>query len=118
MYFKFLLSIFFCLFINNINAQQPTDCNNAVIACGNSEINLDVSGIGTQELSGSNTCSSQENNSVWLKVTLITNGTLGFTLTPASAAITEDYDVFDKLRSEPLLLEAPSIESLCNFLKS
>ncbi len=83
-------------FISNgeILAQQPTDCLDAVIACGNSNINLDVSGVGVQELSGSNTCSSQENNSVWLKVTLVTSGTLGFTLTPNSNSIVEDYDFF------------------------
>ena len=79
---------------NNGFSQQPTDCIEAVIACGNSNINLDVSGIGTQELNGSNTCSSQENNSVWLKVTLVTSGTLGFTLTPNSTNINEDYDFF------------------------
>ncbi len=77
-----------------IYAQQPTDCIESVTVCGNSNVNLDVNGIGTQELSGSNTCSSQENNSVWLKMTLVTSGTLGFTLTPNSSAITEDYDFF------------------------
>ena len=79
---------------NNAFAQEPTDCINSVIACGNSNITLDVNGVGTQELNGSNTCSSQENNSIWLKVTMVTNGTLGFTLTPNSANITEDYDFF------------------------
>ncbi|WOD43928.1 T9SS type B sorting domain-containing protein [Hwangdonia lutea] len=90
------LFIFFIFLAHNNIAfgQQPTDCIDAVIACGNSNINLNVSGVGTQELSGSNTCSSQENNSVWLKVTLVTSGTLGFTLTPNSTAITEDYDFF------------------------
>ncbi|WP_242204327.1 T9SS type B sorting domain-containing protein [Aestuariivivens insulae] len=91
---EFLFLIAFLAIPKSINAQLPTDCTNAVIACGNSNINLDVSGVGTQELSGSNTCSSQENNSVWLKVTLVTSGTLGFTLTPNSTAISEDYDFF------------------------
>lgn len=89
---------FFSVFVISLclysNAQQPTNCNGAVIACGNSSINLDVRGIGIQELTGSNNCASQENNSVWLKVTLVTSGTLGFTLTPESTAITEDYDFF------------------------
>jgi len=75
-------------------AQQPTDCVNSIIVCGSSEINLDVNGIGFQELFGSNNCASQENNSLWLQVTLVSNGTLGFTLTPGSTAITEDYDFF------------------------
>ncbi len=89
LFFFILLSLF-----NYTAAQQPTDCIDAVIACGNSDINLNVSGVGNQELNGSNTCSSQENNSVWLKVTLVTSGTLGFTLTPNSNAISEDYDFF------------------------
>ena len=74
--------------------QEPTDCINSVIACGNSNITLDVNGVGTQELNGSNSCASQETNSIWLKITMITGGTLGFTLTPDSASITEDYDFF------------------------
>lgn len=75
-------------------SQEPTDCVNAVIACGNSNITLDVNGVGNQELNGTNVCSSAENNSIWLKVTTVTAGTLGFTLTPNSANINEDYDFF------------------------
>ncbi|WP_158848632.1 T9SS type B sorting domain-containing protein [Algibacter sp. L1A34] len=77
-----------------ISAQNPTDCSDAVIVCGNSNINLNVNGIGTQELGFGQNCSSQENNSVWLKVTPITDGTLGFTLKPSSSSINEDYDFF------------------------
>jgi gliding motility-associated-like protein len=84
-----------CLFIYSFGySQQPTDCIDAITVCGNSNVSLDVNGIGTQELSGSNTCSSQETNSIWLKVTTINTGTLAFTLTPDSNAITEDYDFF------------------------
>ena len=74
--------------------QQPNDCQNSVTVCGNSSFTLDVSGIGTQELTGSNTCSSQENNSIWLEVTIASSGTLAFTLTPGSTDINEDYDFF------------------------
>lgn len=77
-----------------ITAQEPTDCIDAVIACGNSQLNLDVDGVGTQELGVGINCSSQENNSVWLKVTTITSGTLGFTIRPSVADINEDYDFF------------------------
>ena len=75
-------------------AQQPNDCINAVTVCGNSSFSLDVNGIGTQELNNSNTCASQENNSIWLEVTMATSGTLAFTLTPGSTSINEDYDFF------------------------
>ncbi|WP_353778293.1 T9SS type B sorting domain-containing protein [Winogradskyella sp. 3972H.M.0a.05] len=93
------LSIFnlFCiiLFANAIvYSQQPNDCDFAVLVCGNSEINVDVSGVGTAELPQGANCGSQENNSIWLQVIIENPGTLGFTLTPDSNAITEDYDFF------------------------
>ncbi len=76
-------------------AYSQNDCNEAIVVCGNLGFeDLDVVGVGTQELSGSNTCGSQENNSLWLDVTVNTGGTLGFTLTPTSNAITEDFDFF------------------------
>ncbi|TBN06896.1 T9SS type B sorting domain-containing protein [Hyunsoonleella flava] len=57
-------------------------------------MNLDVNGIGTQELGFGVNCESQENNSVWLKVTTINTGTLGFIVKPSVADINEDYDFF------------------------
>jgi gliding motility-associated-like protein len=88
--------LFCCLcFVSTIiNAQEPNDCVNAVTVCGNSSFSLDVNGIGTQELNNSNTCSSQENRSIWLKIDIATAGTLAFTLTPSSTDINEDYDFF------------------------
>lgn len=101
MKFKIKRCFYSILLLNFITVfgQQPNDCIDAIIACGNSNINLDVSGVGTQELNNSNTCgfngtSLGESNSVWLKVTLVTGGTLGFTLTPNSTDITEDYDFY------------------------
>ncbi len=94
MLMKRILLLFFIFLVQNMYSQQPTDCVNTIQVCGNENLELDVSGIGVQELSGSNTCGSQENNSLWLQVTLATSGTLGFTLTPSSTAITEDYDFF------------------------
>ncbi|WP_179352645.1 T9SS type B sorting domain-containing protein [Winogradskyella vidalii] len=92
---KLIYSLFFsCFFSLAAVAQQPNDCQFAVTVCGNSNFSLDVNGIGTQELSNSNTCASQENNSIWLEVNIATSGTLAFTLTPSSSSITEDYDFF------------------------
>lgn len=76
------------------NGQEPNNCVDAVIACGNSQLNLNVNGIGTQELGLGVNCESQENNSIWLSVTTATSGTLGFTLRPSVADINEDYDFF------------------------
>jgi len=94
LFLKLILLIVVIFQANRIKAQEPTDCINAVIACGNSDLTLNVNGIGSQELNSSNTCSSQENNSIWLSVTTLTSGTLGFTLTPDSSDIKEDYDFF------------------------
>lgn len=91
---NYLLVFAFCLSYNALVAQQPTDCIDAITVCGDSNISLDVNGIGTQEFIGLNTCGSVENNSLWLKVTVVTAGTLGFTLTPGSTDINEDYDFF------------------------
>lgn len=83
------------LCVNYISyGQGPTDCIDSVIICGNSTVNLDVNGVGVQELNNSNTCGSSEHNSIWLQVSLVTDGTLGFTLRPNSSAIQEDYDFF------------------------
>lgn len=92
---KHRLSIILFWFILALGySQEPNDCAFSVTVCGNSNLSIDVSGIGTQELSGSNTCSSSENNSIWLEINIATSGTLGFVLTPDSNAITEDYDFF------------------------
>ncbi|TXD84953.1 T9SS type B sorting domain-containing protein [Subsaximicrobium wynnwilliamsii] len=91
--YVFLIFIF-GIFSVSVSAQAPNDCQFAVIVCGNSSLSVDVSGVGSQELNNSNTCQSQENNSIWLTVNIATSGTLGFTLTPQSTNINEDYDFF------------------------
>ena len=75
-------------------AQEPNDCGFSVIVCGDSDVVLDVSGQGGNSNEFPDSCSSNENNSLWLQVTVTTNGTLAFTLTPNSNNITEDYDFF------------------------
>ncbi|PWH83022.1 hypothetical protein DIS18_00245 [Algibacter marinivivus] len=94
-YLRLSIVSFFLLFTSHILSQSPNDCGNAIITCGNSDINLNVNGGGAlEEVFETSDCGSSENNSVWLQVTLVTSGTLGFTLTPNSTAITEDYDFF------------------------
>ncbi|MDN3493441.1 T9SS type B sorting domain-containing protein [Winogradskyella bathintestinalis] len=87
-------TIFFSVFHLLAFSQQPNDAQFAVTVCGNSDFSLDVSGIGIQELNSTNTCSSSENNSIWLEVNIAVAGTLAFTLTPTSSSINEDYDFF------------------------
>jgi len=82
------------LFITPLLFSQ-NDCVDALIVCGNSGYqDLEVTSAGIQELNGSNSCASSENNSVWFKLNIKTGGTLGFTLTPNSTSIFEDFDFF------------------------
>ncbi len=86
---RLLNAIFFLLFLQFSYSQN--DCINTIIVCGNTNYTgLSVSGAGTQELFNSNSCGSAENNSLWIKVSIQTGGTLGFTLTPQSGNINED----------------------------
>ena len=88
---KFIL--IFSLFSSSIFSQN--DCSDAIVVCGNSGFTgLEATGVGIQELTNSNTCFSEENNSIWLKLNIDTGGTLGFTLIPNSPEITVDFDFF------------------------
>jgi gliding motility-associated-like protein len=90
---KFILGlIFLCIF----KSFSQADCTNAIVVCGNTQFNgLTVSGFGNvQELDITNVCESNENNSIWLKLNILTAGTLGFLLTPQSLDIEEDFDYY------------------------
>jgi len=90
---KYFLIFVFLFLITKTKAQN--DCSDAIIACGNTAYTgLSANGVGIQELSGLNTCFSEENNSVWLKISINTGGTLGFTLRPESRNIEVDFDFF------------------------
>lgn len=70
-------------FLSSLIIYSQNDCTDALIVCGSSNFSdLNATGVGTQELTNSNSCSSQENNSLWFKINIKTGGTLGFTLTP------------------------------------
>jgi gliding motility-associated-like protein len=88
-----LVSISLLLFIyTSISfSQSPNDCVDAIQICGNSNIDLDVNGIGNPE-TFSNACGMVENNTIWFRLTFDQAGNFGFILTPESDAITEDYD--------------------------
>ncbi|SCX79852.1 T9SS type B sorting domain-containing protein [Flavobacterium caeni] len=85
--------VLFLLFAPFARAQN--DCTDAIVVCGNTGFQgLTVSGIGNQEIDFLNTCGSQENNSIWLKLPVATTGTLAFTLTPGTMDLEEDFDFF------------------------
>jgi len=69
------------------------DCVDAIVVCGNTGFDgLSATGVGIPEIS--NSCGSQENNSIWLKITIDQGGTLGFVLTPENPSIVVDFDFF------------------------
>ncbi|MFC4739287.1 T9SS type B sorting domain-containing protein [Flavobacterium ponti] len=84
-----LALIFFHSFLFGQNL--PNDCVNYIQACDNQSVSYNVSGAGIQEIIPMS-CSSQENNSFWIRVTIEQAGTLGFELIPSTTNITEDYD--------------------------
>ncbi|MDY2588539.1 hypothetical protein, partial [Winogradskyella aquimaris] len=91
---KKLIAIAFLCYGIFCQSQEPNDCVNAITVCGNSSFVFDVNGEGVEEVQGLSSCGSGENNSVWFQITIANSGTLAFTLTPSSNAITEDYDFF------------------------
>lgn len=90
---NYLFLFLFLLIASKSTAQN--DCVDAIIVCGNTGFEgLSATGVGIQELDGSNNCGSNENNSIWLQLSIATGGTLGFTLTPESSNINVDFDFF------------------------
>ncbi len=90
-YFAVIL-VFLCLHFT-VSAQN--DCRDALVVCGDSDyIGLSALGPGVQELIGTNDCSSAENNSIWLELTIKTGGTLGFLLAPTNTELVVDFDFF------------------------
>uniref|UniRef100_UPI0040494C18 T9SS type B sorting domain-containing protein n=1 Tax=Flavobacterium sp. TaxID=239 RepID=UPI0040494C18 len=87
----FLKTIFILFYTFSFGQNLPNDCVNYIQACDNQSVSYNVSGAGIQEVIPQS-CESEENNSLWLRVTIEQAGTLGFTLTPNSASISEDYD--------------------------
>lgn len=86
-----LLAVCFHLFLLKAQNFTATDCVNYIQICGNQSVALNPTGYGIQEI-GANACSGQEHNSLWLRFTVKTSGTLGFDLIPASTDISVDYD--------------------------
>lgn len=93
---RIIITLLLLFFISSIaHAQNPaSDCSGAIKICGDGRISTNADGIGAQELNGTNNCSSQENNSLWLEIEITKAGSLGFNLKPTSNDINVDYDFF------------------------
>ena len=86
-------SLFLLLFSNIFYAQN--DCIDAIVVCGNTGFQgLNARGAGAivEYDPSDKSCFAQENNSVWLKLSIKTSGTLGFILTPENKDLNVDFD--------------------------
>ncbi|MUP46314.1 T9SS type B sorting domain-containing protein [Gramella sp. BOM4] len=90
---RIVFLILFLIACISIQAQS-SDCSGAIQICGDGSISSNANGAGTQEISELNSCSSRENNSLWLYIEITKAGTLGFDLKPVSANLEVDYDFF------------------------
>jgi len=88
----FFFALFFLFSLAFSQNQEANDCVNYIQICGNETISLNPTGYGTQELDAGQVCNSEEHNSLWLKFTVKTSGTLGFDLIPNNPDIWVDYD--------------------------
>lgn len=89
---RLLPFLFLCAFSF---AKAQTDCSGAIVVCGNTDYTgLAAVGFGAQELNGHVSCSSAENNSIWLRLDISGGGTLTFTIKPTDDDISIDYDFF------------------------
>ncbi|HQW68515.1 MAG TPA: hypothetical protein PLH25_02525, partial [Flavobacterium sp.] len=89
---KNILKLILALVFTNIVVAQnePNDCVNAIIVCGNGSFTSNANGSGNnQEV---NACGGFENNSLWIKINVVQGGTLGFNLIPDDPSIVVDYD--------------------------
>ncbi|UPT71263.1 MAG: T9SS type B sorting domain-containing protein [Flavobacterium sp. JAD_PAG50586_2] len=88
---KKFLNLFLLLFLSNVVfAQEPNDCENALVVCGNGAFSSNSIGMGNfQEI---NSCGAFESNSIWLEIHIVQGGTLGFDLIPDDPDISVDYD--------------------------
>ncbi|MCT8340748.1 T9SS type B sorting domain-containing protein [Flavobacteriaceae bacterium TK19130] len=91
------MRLFFILFLSvgilHSYAQNPNDCINALVICGDSSIGLDPSGTGFDEFSlpGNEipSCYNFDQHSIWFKFTIVGSGSFTFDIVPDDGA---DYD--------------------------
>jgi gliding motility-associated-like protein len=92
--------LFFCvvLFLQIGLAQNPNDCNNAILLCGDTDLGINPSGIGTNEFAQPGnltpTCFNFQTDQVWFRVEMETTGSFRFALTPDTPQADYDFAVF------------------------
>lgn len=79
-------------------SQNPNDCNNAILLCGDTDLGINPSGIGANEFAQPGnftpTCFNFQTDQVWFRVEMETTGSFTFALTPDTPQADYDFAVF------------------------
>lgn len=93
-----ILLFFILITINNLFAQVPNDCANAVNICNNQLAEKLDDGPGVQECpSGGCGCmKAGEKNTRWFRIVIATDGVLEFTISPYNGSADYDFSVWNR----------------------
>ena len=79
-------------------AQNPVDCSERLVVCGNTNLSFNSSGSGADDFGTPGNpqpaCGVEENQSLWLTIPIEADGTFSFTITPNNAGDDYDFAVF------------------------
>ncbi len=79
-------------------AQNPVDCVDRLVVCGNTNLSFNSSGGGANDFGTAGNpqpaCGVEENQSLWLTIPIEEDGTFGFTITPNNAGDDYDFAIF------------------------
>jgi gliding motility-associated-like protein len=90
---------FLLFFLSSIAiAQNPNDCTNAILLCGDTDLGINPSGVGFNEFSQPGnpmpTCFNFQADQSWFRIEIETTGTFSFVLSPDVANADYDFAVF------------------------
>lgn len=126
-FFRHILLLMLPFFVLTLNAQTPTDqdCLGAIPVCDSLYHQPNsYSGTGNypNEIPSSGGCPgncmlSGEKNDVWYRITVQTDGLLGFEITPVSMSNDYDWVVYDltTARCEDIYSQAAQLQVSCNW---
>ena len=96
---KFKILFLFFLFTYLTQSQNnPNDCENAIVICGNSSLGIEPDGIGFDEFSLPGnfvpSCYVFDQHRIWFKFEFVASGTFTFYLTPDNGFDDYDFAIF------------------------
>lgn len=81
-----------------LRAQDPVDCADKLVVCGNTNLSFNSSGNGINDFAQPGNpnpaCGVQETQSLWLSIPIQADGTFGFTINPNTPGDDYDFAVF------------------------